>query len=119
MPDRLSSTFAALADPTRRAILARLASGEATVTELARPFRMSLPAVSKHIGVLERAGLIARGRDAQWRPARLEGRPLRDIASWLEQYRRFWDESFERLDEYLIELQATEKKHAHRKSSKR
>jgi DNA-binding transcriptional ArsR family regulator len=107
MPDRLSSTFAALADPTRRAILARLASGEATVTELARPFRMSLPAVSKHIGVLERAGLIARGRDAQWRPARLEGRPLRDIASWLEQYRRFWDESFERLDEYLIELQAT------------
>jgi DNA-binding transcriptional ArsR family regulator len=119
MPDRLSSTFAALADPTRRAILARLASGEATVTELARPFRMSLPAVSKHIGVLERAGLIARGRDAQWRPARLEGRPLRDVANWLEQYRRFWDESFERLDEYLIELQATEKKHARRKSSKR
>lgn len=80
---------------------------------------MSLPAVSKHIGVLERAGLIARGRDAQWRPARLEGRPLRDIASWLEQYRRFWDQSFERLDEYLIELQAREKKHARRKSSKR
>ena len=119
MPDRLSSTFAALADPPRRAILARLASGEATVTELARPFRMSLPAVSKHIGVLERAGLIARGRDAQWRPARLEGRPLRDVANWLEQYRRFWDESFERLDEYLIELQATEKKRARRKSSKR
>ena len=117
--DRLDRTFAALADPTRRAILARLASGEASVTELGEPFEMSLPAVSKHIGVLERAGLIARGRDAQWRPARLEGRPLRDVANWLEQYRRFWDESFERLDEYLIELQATEKKHARRKSSKR
>jgi DNA-binding transcriptional ArsR family regulator len=117
--DRLSSTFAALADPTRRAILARLASGEATVTELARPFRMSLPAVSKHLVVLERAGLIARGRDAQWRPARLEGRPLKDVASWLEQYRRFWDESFERLDDYLIELQAKEKPHGRRKSSKR
>jgi DNA-binding transcriptional ArsR family regulator len=118
-PDRLSSTFAALADPTRRAILARLAAGEATVTELARPFRMSLPAVSKHLVVLERAGLIARGREAQWRPARLEGKPLRDVADWLEQYRRFWDESFERLDDYLSELQVKEKKHARRKSKKR
>jgi DNA-binding transcriptional ArsR family regulator len=117
--DRLSSTFAALADPTRRAILARLAAGEATVTELARPFRMSLPAVSKHLGVLERAGLIARGREAQWRPSRLEARPLRDIAGWLEQYRRFWDEGFERLDHYLKELQTKERKDARRKSRKR
>ena len=89
------------------------------MTELARPFRMSLPAVSKHLVVLERAGLIARGREAQWRPARIEGRPLRDVADWLAQYRRFWDESFQRLDEYLVELQAKEKSHARRKSRNR
>jgi len=104
-PDRLSITYAALADPTRRAILARLASGEASVTELAEPFAMSLPAVSKHLKVLERAGLIAKGRKAQWRPCRLEARPLKDAAQWLEHYRRFWDESLDRLDEYLAELQ--------------
>ena len=103
--DRLNSTFAALADPTRRAILARLASGEASVTELAQPFEMSLPAVSKHLKVLERAGLIARGREAQWRPCRLEAGPLKDADEWLEQYRRFWEESFDRLDDYLRELQ--------------
>ena len=107
--DRLNSTFAALADPTRRAILARLASGEASVTELAQPFEMSLPAVSKHLKVLERAGLIARGRDAQWRPCRLQAGPLRDADEWLEQYRRFWEESFHRLDDYLRELQQKEK----------
>jgi DNA-binding transcriptional ArsR family regulator len=106
--DRLSITYAALADPTRRAILARLASGEASVTELAEPFDMSLPAVSKHLKVLERAGLIARGRRAQWRPCRLEPGPLKDAADWLGHYRRFWEESFVRLDEYLSELQ-TEK----------
>ncbi len=106
--DRLSTTYAALADPTRRAILARLTAGEASVTELAEPFEMSLPAVSKHLKVLERAGLIARGRRAQWRPCRLEAGPLKDAAEWLEYYRRFWDESFARLDEYLGELQ-TEK----------
>jgi DNA-binding transcriptional ArsR family regulator len=105
-PDHLSTTLAALADPTRRAILARLALGETSVSELAEPFEMSLPAVSKHLKVLERAGLIARGRTAQWRPCRLEGGPLRDVAFWLERYRRFWDESFDRLDEYLSELQA-------------
>ena len=103
--DQLSSTFAALADPTRRAILARLADGEATVTELATPFEMSLPAVSKHLKVLERAGLIARGRTAQWRPCRLEPAPLRDANEWLERYRQFWDESFDRLAEHLRELQ--------------
>lgn len=107
-PD-LNITFAALADPTRRAILARLASGEASVTELAEPFEMSLPAVSKHLKVLERAGLIARGRDAQWRPCRLAAGPLRDAADWLERYRRFWDESFDRLELYLRELQEKEK----------
>src|SRR6188768_3945131 len=99
--DQLSLTFAALADPTRRAILGRLASGEASVTELAEPFAMSLPAVSKHLKVLERAGLIARGRDAQWRPARLEAGPLREVADWVESYRRFWERSLDRLDEYL------------------
>jgi DNA-binding transcriptional ArsR family regulator len=104
-PDRLSSTFAALADPTRRAILARLASGEVSVTELAEPFEMSLPAVSKHLKVLERAGLIARGRDAQWRPCRLSAAPLRDVADWVEHYRRFWTGSFDRLDDYLREVQ--------------
>jgi DNA-binding transcriptional ArsR family regulator len=107
--DPLSATFSALADPTRRAILARLANGEATVTELAEPFRMSLPGVSKHLKVLETAGLIVKGRDAQWRPCRLEGKPLRDIAAWMETYRRFWDEGFDRLDDYLQELQTKEK----------
>ena len=105
-PDRLSSTLAALADPTRRAILARLASGETSVTELAKPFRMSLPAVSKHLKVLERAGLIARGRSAQWRPCRLDAGPMREVAEFVEGYRHFWDESFGRLDDYLIELQS-------------
>ena len=109
-PDRLSSTFAALADPTRRAILSRLATGEASVSELAKPFEMSMPAVSKHLRVLEHAGLIERGRDAQWRPSRLKAEPLRDVAVWLEQYRRFWEESFDRLDEYLRQLQQKEKK---------
>src|SRR5438105_6036431 len=104
-PDRLSTTLAALADPTRRAILARLASGEASVTELAEPFAMSMPAISKHLKVLERAGLIARGREAQWRPCRLEAGPLKGVADWVEHYRRFWDESFDRLDDYLKELQ--------------
>jgi len=109
-PDRLSSTFAALADPTRRAILARLVSGEATVTDLAEPFEMSLPAVSKHLKVLERAGLIARTRTAQWRPCRLEAAPLKDAADWLEHYRRFWEQSLDRLEDYLRELQVTEER---------
>jgi DNA-binding transcriptional ArsR family regulator len=109
-PDHLSNTFAALADPTRRAILARLASGEASVTELGKPFEMSLPAISKHLKVLEKAGLIARGRDAQWRPCRLAAGPLKDAADWLEEYRRFWEESFDRLDDYLRELQQKDKK---------
>ena len=113
--DSLSTTFAALADPTRRAILARLASQEASVTELAEPFRMSMPAVSKHLKVLERAGLIARGREAQWRPCRLQAAPLRDVAGWLEDYRRFWEESFDRLDEYLHKL----KKEKHHGSKQR
>jgi DNA-binding transcriptional ArsR family regulator len=104
-PDRLSSTFAALADPTRRAILARLASGETSVTELAAPFDMSLPAVSKHLKVLESAGLIERGREAQWRPCRLQADPLKGVADWVEHYRRFWEQSFDRLDSYLKELQ--------------
>jgi DNA-binding transcriptional ArsR family regulator len=104
MNDRLSETFGALADPTRRAILARLASGEASVTELASPFEMSMPAISKHLKVLERAGLIARGREAQWRPCRLQAGPLQDVAGWVEHYRRFWEESFDRLDVYLREL---------------
>src|SRR5882724_7710543 len=105
-PASLDATFAALADPTRRAILARLASGEASVTELAEPFGMSMPAISKHLKVLERAGLIARGRDAQWRPCRLEAAPLKDAVDWLEHYRQFWDESLDRLDDYLRKLQA-------------
>ena len=113
--DSLSVTFAALADPTRRAILGRLASGEKSVTELAEPFDMSMPAISKHLKVLERAGLIARGREAQWRPCRLEAKPLKDVANWVEHYRKFWDESFDRLDAYLKELQAKEKKHARKK----
>src|SRR3954447_14589561 len=107
--DQLSDTFAALADPTRRAILARLAAGEAAVTELAEPFDMSLPAVSKHLKVLERAGLIARSRDAQWRPCHLEPAPLKEVADWIEHYRKFWEESFDRLDEYLRELKKKEK----------
>ena len=109
--DELSTTFAALADPTRRAILARLTSGEASVTELAGPFKMTLPAVSKHLKVLERAGLIGRGREAQWRPCRLRAAPLKDADEWLERYRRFWEESFDRLDEYLREVQSKEKKY--------
>ena len=104
MNDRLSETFGALADPTRRAILARLASGEASVTELSEPFAMSMPAISKHLKVLERAGLIARGREAQWRPCRLQAGPLQDVAGWVERYRQFWEESFDRLDDYLQEL---------------
>jgi DNA-binding transcriptional ArsR family regulator len=106
MGDSISSTFAALADPTRRAILARLALGETSVTELAEPFEMSMPAVSKHLRVLERAGLIARGREAQWRPCTLKAEPLREAAGWLEEYRQFWEQSFDRLDEYLQRLQA-------------
>jgi DNA-binding transcriptional ArsR family regulator len=106
--DQLSLTFAALADPTRRAILARLASGEASVKELAEPFKMTLPAVTKHLKVLQRAGLITQGRRAQWRPCRLEAKPLREAADWIEHYRRFWDESFDRLDEYLSELRGPE-----------
>ena len=104
--DAISSTFAALADPTRRAILARLASGETSVKELAQPFAMSQPAISKHLKVLEKAGLIARGRDAQWRPARLKAAPLKGAADWLDEYRRFWEQSFDRLDDYLTKLQA-------------
>jgi DNA-binding transcriptional ArsR family regulator len=104
MEDPLSVTFAALADPTRRAILARLALGEATVTELAAPFDMSLPGISKHLRVLQRAGLIEQGRQAQWRPCRLQPGPLRDVAVWVDQYRRHWEESFERLSDYLREL---------------
>lgn len=103
--DRLSLILSALADPTRRAILARLAAGPAAVTELAAPFEMSLPAVSKHLKVLERAGLIARGREAQWRPCRLEAGPLRDVSAWLDEYRQFWEGSFDRLDAYLAEIQ--------------
>ena len=103
--ERLDRTFGALSDPTRREILARLAAGEASVTELAQPFEISLPAVSKHLKVLERAGLVARGRERQWRPARLEAKPLKEVAEWTEGYRRFWEESYERLDEYLEELQ--------------
>ena len=106
--DPLSATFAALADPTRRAILARLAIGEATVTELAAPFDMSLPGISKHLKVLQRAGLIEQGRQAQWRPCRLQPGPLREIADWVGQYKRHWEESFERLDAYLRELNDTQ-----------
>jgi len=104
--DQLSRTFSALADPTRRAILLRLAEGESSVKELAEPFRMTLPAVSKHLKVLERAGLISKGREAQWRPCKLEAAPLKATADWLEGYRRFWEERFDRLDDYLRELQA-------------
>jgi len=113
--ESLNSTFAALADPTRRAILARLASGERSVLELAEPFDMSLPAVSKHLKVLERASLISRGRDAQWRPCRLDARPLKDVAEWVEHYKKFWTESFERLDVYLREIQKKEKRHGRKR----
>jgi DNA-binding transcriptional ArsR family regulator len=115
----LDATFGALADPTRRAILARLAKGEATVSELAEPFRMSLPAVSKHLKVLERAGLIARGRDAQRRPCRLEAGPLKEVAAFAERYRRHWEESFERLDEYLEVMKRRPAKASPRKRSNR
>jgi DNA-binding transcriptional ArsR family regulator len=116
--DPISSTFAALADPTRRAILSRLSSGEATVTELAQPFEMTLPAVSKHLKVLERAGLIARGREAQWRPCRLDAGPLKDVSDWVETYRQHWEERFDRLDEYLKELQQKEKERDPRRNGK-
>jgi DNA-binding transcriptional ArsR family regulator len=111
--DTLSATFAALADPTRRAILARLAKGESSVSEIARPFRISLPAITKHLKVLERSGLIARSRNAQWRPCKLNAEPMKDAVDWLQHYRRHWEESFDRLDDYLNQLQG--KKHDHRK----
>ena len=116
--DDLSATFAALADPTRRAILARLASGECSVTELAEPFEMSMPAVSKHLRVLERAGLIARGREAQWRPCRIEPGPLKDVADWTERYRHIWEQRFDRLETYLQELQTKEKQHGRKPRGK-
>ena len=115
MQDRLSTTFAALADPTRRALLARLALGESSVSELAEPFDMSLPAISKHLKVLERAGLIARGREAQWRPCRLEAGPLKDANAWIEVYRRFWEQSFDKLDDYLQRLQKKENKNGRKR----
>src|SRR5258708_6427244 len=118
MPDQLSGTFAALADPTRRAILARLISGEASVPALAEPFDLSLPAISKHLKVLERAGLVSRSRDAQWRPCRLDAAPLKDAADWLEHYRGFWEQSFDRLETYLDELQGKDPAHG-RKPSRR
>ena len=113
--DQLSVTFAALADPTRRAILTRLSRGESSVTELAKPFKMTMPGISKHLKVLERAKLIERGREAQWRPCKLNAKPLKDVADWVGHYRRFWDESFDRLDEYLKELKAKEKGHGRKK----
>ena len=113
--DHLSSTFAALADPTRRAILARLALGESSVTDLAKPFDISGPAISKHLKVLERAGLITRGREAQWRPCRIEPEALKGVDNWLERYRRLWEERFDRLDEYLKTLQAKEKPRGRKK----
>ena len=116
--DQLSTTFQALADPTRRAILARLASGECSVTELAEPFAMSLPAVSKHLRVLERAGLIARGREAQWRPCRLQPAPLKEVSDWVERHRATWERRLDRLDTYLQELKAREKKHDRQQRSK-
>jgi DNA-binding transcriptional ArsR family regulator len=117
--DQLSATFAALADPTRRAILARLASGECSVTELAEPFEMSMPAVSKHLRVLERAGLVARRRDAQWRPCRIEAGPLKGVAEWTERYRRLWEERLDRLDTYLQQLNAKEKKNNGRRQRRK
>src|SRR5262245_52211681 len=116
--DQLSVTFAALADPTRRAILAQLIAGERSVTELAEPFDMSMPAVSKHLRVLERAGLIARGREAQWRPCRIEAAPLKEVADWTERYRHIWEARFDRLDTYLQQIKAKEKPHARKKRRK-
>ena len=116
--DQLSSTFAALADPTRRAILARLSTGECSVTELAEPFDMSMPAVSKHLRVLERAGLIARGREAQWRPCRIEPAPLKQVAAWAERYRHIWEARLDRLDDYLQEMKAKERKHGRKQRRK-
>ena len=116
--DQLSATFSALADPTRRAILARLASGACSVTELAEPFEMTMPAVSKHLRVLERAGLIARGREAQWRPCRLEAAPLKEVADWVERYRVIWEQRLDRLDRYLQELKPKEKKHGRQQRRK-
>ena len=113
--DPLSSTFAALSDPTRRAILGRLAAGEASVKELAQPFKMSLPGISKHLKVLERAGLIARGRDAQWRPCRLKTGPLKEVVSWVEYYRNLWEQRLDQFDDYLLELKKKEKKHGRKK----
>jgi DNA-binding transcriptional ArsR family regulator len=110
-PDHLSTTLAALSDPTRRAILARLATGQATVTQLAAPFAMSMPAVSRHLKVLEHAGLITRGREAQWRPCRITAAPLKDVADWLAHYQKFWTESLDRLDDYLCDIQKKGKKH--------
>jgi DNA-binding transcriptional ArsR family regulator len=116
--DQLSATFAALADPTRRAILARLVSGECSVTELAEPFDMSMPAVSKHLRVLERAGLITRGREAQWRPCRIDAGPLKQVSDWAERYRHIWEARLDRLDDYLQELKRKEKNHGRRKRGK-
>ena len=116
--DQLSNTFAALADPTRRAILARLATGEASVTELAKPFNMSMPAVSKHLKVLERAGLVAHVREAQWRPRRLEPNALKEVADWVEHYRQFWEQRLDRLDDYLRELQKEKSSRSNSKSEK-
>ena len=113
--DKLSETFSALANPTRRAILARLAYGETSVTELAEPFDMSLPAITKHLKALEKAGLIIRGREAQWRPCRLEATPLKDVADWVEGYRSFWEKRLDRLDAYLQELKSKEKNHGRKK----
>ena len=116
--DQLSTTFAALADPTRRAILARLASGDASVTELAQPFDMSMPAISKHLKVLERAGLIARGRAAQWRPCRLQPAPLDEVTDWVDRYRRLWTKRLDRLEDYLKELKQKEKRHGRKQRGK-
>jgi DNA-binding transcriptional ArsR family regulator len=119
MQDKLSATFSALADPTRRAILAQLALGETSVTELAKPFEMSMPAVSKHLKVLQRAGLISRGREAQWRPCRLDAGPLKGAAGWIEEYRRFWEQSLDRLDKYLREIEAARTKSKTNRSGKK
>jgi DNA-binding transcriptional ArsR family regulator len=116
MDDQITATFAALADPTRRAILARLALGETSVTEIAAPFEMSMPAISRHLKVLEKAGLISRGREAQWRPCKLKAEPLKQAADWLDEYRRFWEQSFDRLDEYLKALQIKEKRDVRKNS---
>ena len=112
---QLDLTFAALSDPTRRSILSMLASGEKSVTDLAEPFKMTLPAVSKHLKVLQRAGLVSQGREAQWRPCRLEAKPLKDAAAWIDHYRKYWEQSFDRLDEYLHEVQTKEKKRGRKK----